>query len=144
MEIHFQLNYKMPKEVIQAFHITEDTAFETYFENGVLYIRALSEEENKSAFPDECDGDCETCAFSECCPYEKAESEECSVKSPQFEYCGNICEECRQKRDCSAVSEDSDDDDLTEDDLAELDCHPEDCEDCEYFCRHCRKCVMDD
>ena len=85
MEIHFQLNYKMPKEVIQAFHITEDTAFETYFENGVLYIRALSEEENQSAFPEECDGNCESCAFSECCPYEKAEPEACSVKSPQFE-----------------------------------------------------------
>ena len=143
MEIHFQLNYKMPKEVIQAFHITDDTAFETYFENGVLYIRALSEEENKSAFPDECDRDCETCAFSECCPYEEKAAEG-SVNSSQFEYCDNVCEECRQKRDCSAVSEDSDDDDLTEDDLAELDCHPEDCEDCEYFCRHCRKCVMDD
>ena len=126
MEIHFQLNYKMPKEVIQAFHITEDTAFETYFENGVLYIRALSEGENQPAFPEECDGNCESCAFSECCPYEKAEPEACSVKSPQFEH-----------------DSDDDGDELTEDDLAELDCHADGCENCEYFCRHCRKCVID-
>lgn len=143
MEIHFQLNYKMPKEVIQAFHITEDTAFETYFQNGVLYIRALSEEEKATGLSDECDGDCEACAFSDCCPYEEAE--EPTVDCPQFEYCDSLCEECRHKGGCSETAEtDEDEDELTEDDLADLDCHPEDCEDCEYFCRHCGKCTIDD
>lgn len=117
--MEFQLTYRLPKEVIQAFHLTGDTGFETYFEDGVLYIRALPEEEaaGMSEHPSGCDGDCRECAFADDCPYDKA-------------------------AEPGGDSEESDS--LTREDPQSPDCRPEDCRDCTYYCRHCGRCMIDD
>lgn len=73
MEFHCKLTLKLPEEAIRLFGINEDTVFETYFEDGDLVIRPISEDElsvEVKKVTSSCDGDCETCIFEECCPYD--------------------------------------------------------------------------
>ena len=114
MEINCTMTVTIPEELVKLLGITEDTLFETYFEDGVLYIRPLSDEEiaeleDEDEFEDdeddrlslevndnwECDGECEECIFEECCPYD------------------------------------------------DVDCDPEGCESCEYYCHNCGSCVLE-
>ena len=114
MEINCKLTFNIPEELIDALGISEDTVFETYYENGSLHIHPLTEAELAELEGDidaedeagdrlsvevkenwECDGDCEECIFEECCPYD------------------------------------------------DVDCDPEGCDSCEYFCNNCGCCVLE-
>ena len=80
MEINCKLTFNIPEELIDALGISEDTVFETYYENGSLHIHPLTEAELAELEGDiddededgdrlsvevkenwECDGDCESC-----------------------------------------------------------------------------------
>ena len=111
MEINCTIRINIAEELVRVLGITEDTLFETYFENGVLYIRPLTEEEIAKLEDDDededdrlslevdddwdCDGECEKCIFEECCPYD------------------------------------------------DVDCDPEGCESCEYYCHKCGSCTLE-
>lgn len=114
MEVNCTIRISIAEELIRVLGITEDTLFETYFEDGTLYIRPLSEDEIAELESDEdienddvdglslevndnweCDGDCEECIFEECCPYD------------------------------------------------DVDCDPEGCECCEYYCHKCGSCTLE-
>lgn len=41
MEIHYELTYKIPEELLKALNISDETPFETYCEDGELHIRPL-------------------------------------------------------------------------------------------------------
>ena len=116
MEINCKMTYHLPEELISALGITEDTAFETYFEDGAIHIHPLTDDELSEMESDEdeddtdCDGNCEYCEFDDCCPYDEDD-------------------------------EDSEDDN---DDGVDPDCEAEDCENCEYFCHRCGCCVLAD
>ena len=45
MEINCKLTFNIPEELIDALGISEDTVFETYYENGSLHIHPLTEAE---------------------------------------------------------------------------------------------------
>lgn len=45
MEINCKLTFNIPEELIDALGISEDTVFETYYENGALHIHPLTEAE---------------------------------------------------------------------------------------------------
>ncbi len=102
MEFHCKLIYKLPEEAIRLLGINEDTVFETYFEDGSLVIRPISEDDlsvEAKKVTSSCDGDCETCIFEECCPYEEDEEDnddDCFPGSEECEYCEYYCRHCKK------------------------------------------------
>ncbi len=101
MEFHCKLTLKLPEEAISLFGINEDTVFETYFEDGNLVIRPISEDDlsvEVKKVKSSCDGDCETCIFEECCPYEDEEDDDddCFPGSEECEYCEYYCRHCKK------------------------------------------------
>lgn len=105
MEINCTIRISIAEELAKLLGITEDTLFETYFENGILYIRPLSDEEiaefeHNDEDEDarlslevnnnwECEGECEKCIFEECCPYDDVD---CDPEG--CEYCEHYCNKC--------------------------------------------------
>ena len=49
MEIKTEITIVLPRKLVEALGITEDTLFETYFDGGSIRVRTLDEEEVRSA-----------------------------------------------------------------------------------------------
>ena len=49
MEIKTEITIVLPRKLVEALGITEDTLFETYFDGSSLRVRTLDEEEVESA-----------------------------------------------------------------------------------------------
>ena len=49
MEIKTEITIVLPRKLVEALGITEDTLFETYFDGKCLRVRTLDEEEVESA-----------------------------------------------------------------------------------------------
>lgn len=95
MELNCKLIYKLPVEAIRLMGINENTSFETYFEDGAIVVRPLSEEEIKKMTECENDCDCENCPFEDTCPYdEDNDDEECSPGCEDCEFCEYYCRRC--------------------------------------------------
>lgn len=120
MEIHFKLTYKLPKEVIKTFGITDDTPLEAYCENGVLHIRELTEDEIRELH-ESADAD-----------YEEGYDEGFEEGYAEAQWEQNHPDECEDEEDGNDLDEDEDE------------CSGDDCDCCEYYCHHCRKCVLDE
>ncbi len=120
MEIHFKLTYKLPKEIIRSFGITDDTPFEAYCENGILHIHSLTEEEIR----------------------ELHESADADYEEGYDEGFAEGYAEAQWEQDHPGECEDKEDEYETEGD--EDECGGEDCDSCEYYCHHCRKCVLNE
>ena len=109
MEINCKMTYRVPEELVSALGLNEDTAFETYFEDGAIHIHPLTDEEldeyeSPNNAPDDlCDGICEECALDDCCPYDEEDDDECD------ENCENCRYYCRHCGHCSLDDETEDD-----------------------------------
>ena len=49
MEIKTEITIVLPRKLVEALGITEDTLFETYFDGSSIIVRTLDEEEVRSA-----------------------------------------------------------------------------------------------
>ena len=49
MEIKTEITIVLPRKLVEALGITEDTLFETYFDGSSIRVRTLDEEEVRSA-----------------------------------------------------------------------------------------------
>ena len=49
MEIKNEITIVLPRKLVEALGITEDTLFETYFDGSSIIVRTLDEEEVRSA-----------------------------------------------------------------------------------------------
>ena len=49
MEIKTEITIVLPRKLVEALGITEDTLFETYFDGSRIRVRTLDEEEVESA-----------------------------------------------------------------------------------------------
>lgn len=49
MEIKTEITIVLPRKLVEALGITEDTLFETYFDGSNIRVRTLDEEEVRSA-----------------------------------------------------------------------------------------------
>ena len=49
MEIKTEITIVLPRKLVEALGITEDTLFETYFDGSSIRVRTLDEEEVESA-----------------------------------------------------------------------------------------------
>ena len=49
MEIKTEITIVLPRKLVEALGITEDTLFETYFDGNSIRVRTLDEEEVRSA-----------------------------------------------------------------------------------------------
>lgn len=49
MEIKTEITIVLPRKLVEALGITEDTLFETYFDGSSIKVRTLDEEEVRSA-----------------------------------------------------------------------------------------------
>ena len=49
MEIKTEITIVLPRKLVEALGITEDTLFETYFDGGSIRVRTLDEEEVRNA-----------------------------------------------------------------------------------------------
>ena len=49
MEIKTEIMIVLPRKLVEALGITEDTLFETYFDGSSIIVRTLDEEEVRSA-----------------------------------------------------------------------------------------------
>ena len=49
MEIETEITIVLPRQVVEALGITEDTLFETYFDGSSIRVRTLDEEEVRNA-----------------------------------------------------------------------------------------------
>lgn len=49
MEIKTEITIVLPRKLVEALGITEDTLFETYFDGSSIIVRTLDEEEVESA-----------------------------------------------------------------------------------------------
>lgn len=49
MEIKTEITIVMPRKLVEALGMTEDTLFETYFDGSSIIVRTLDEEEVRSA-----------------------------------------------------------------------------------------------
>ena len=49
MEIKTEIRIVLPRKLVEALGITEDTLFETYFDGSSIRVRTLDEEEVESA-----------------------------------------------------------------------------------------------
>lgn len=49
MEIKTEITIVLPRKLVEALGITEDTLFETYFDGSSIRVRTLDEEEVQSA-----------------------------------------------------------------------------------------------
>ena len=114
MEINYKLTFNIPELLEEALCLSEDTAFETYFKNGAIHVRPLTEEEvavlDKSDVDRlsvevkenwECDGDCEECIFEECCPYDDVDCDPEGCDSCEYlcSNCGCCVLECGKEND---------------------------------------------
>ncbi len=126
MEFHCTVSYRLPDELIRILGITEDTAFEAFFEDGYIVIRPLSDDEVERVIrhspeatadrhADRCTEDCDTCAIGEACPYEDEDDLFCTDLPDEEDY-----------------------DDGEDENVATTD----ECANCEYFCKNCRKCTL--
>lgn len=90
MEMNLKMGCELPQEIIDAHGITEETEFNAWFVDGVLYVESCTDVDKEitdDEESDECDGDCENCEFQcPCCDgcmleefegEEEAESENC-------------------------------------------------------------------
>ena len=68
MKLNITFENELPKPLAEGLGITEESAFEAFYQDGILYVHLLTEDEEKecglycpvtSAL---CDGDCEVCA----------------------------------------------------------------------------------
>ncbi len=125
MELHCKLISRLPEETIRLLGIDENTAFETYFEDGAIVV-CPHPEWKEDTDEEVCDGNCEGCAFENCCPYEAPPEETPAT-------------------DEIIIEEEPEDDDADEDDEDD-DCSPgsEECKTCEYYCQHCGRCVLEE
>ncbi len=122
--------------VAKSLGITEDTVFEVYYENGCLFVSALSEEESAVIMRgvEEPSDDEEYGSFQEA--YEdglddgRVEGYEAGYRRG-YSHC----------LDGKPYDQDYPGDEVLTD---ELDCKDEDCTDCEYYCAHCDKCVLEE
>ncbi len=100
MEHNIKMAIELPKEMIKDGNITEDTAFETYYEDGFLNVRVLTDEEiEKLSEPEfDCDGNCDDCELDDDCPYDDdendSEAEECADGCEHCEYFCHRCGTC--------------------------------------------------
>ena len=131
MERNFNMKIEMTPFMAKRLGITKDSIFETYFEDGVLSIRALTKDEVDvltRGFEEDEEAEYESFgeAYADGLSDGRTEGYEagyrigfshCLEKKPfNQEYPGDYV--------------------LFDDD----DCDGEDCEDCEFFCHHCGKC----
>lgn len=49
MEIKTEITIVLPRKLVEALGITEDTLFETYFDGSSIIVRTLDEEEVRNA-----------------------------------------------------------------------------------------------
>ena len=49
MEIKTEITIVLPRKLVEALGITEDTLFETYFDGSSIIVRTLDEDEVRSA-----------------------------------------------------------------------------------------------
>ena len=56
MELNFKLTYNIPKELIKALNITDDTIFCAYYCDGKLYVETVDDDESKE-FAEDSDQD---------------------------------------------------------------------------------------
>lgn len=56
MELNFKLTYNIPKELIKALNITNDTIFCAYYCDGKLYVETVDDDEAKE-FAEDSDQD---------------------------------------------------------------------------------------
>lgn len=113
------MTYRLPEELISALGITEDTAFETYFEDGAIHIHPLTDDELSEMESDEdeentdCDGNCEYCEFDDCCPYDEDdendedEEDEPDCEAEDCENCEYFCHRCG----CCVLADEQEEDD---------------------------------
>ena len=135
MERNFDLKIGISNEAAKSLGINEDTVFETYFEDGYLLIKAYSEEESKRILLGvEQDEDAEYESLDEA--YEDG-LDDGHVDGYEAGYRIGYNHALEGKN----YDSDYPGDEVLDD---ELDCHEEDCEDCEFFCSHCGKCVFDE
>lgn len=60
MEIDVRIKIELPEETAEALDIDENSVLESYYEDGFIYIRKLSDEELIDESED-CDTDCDGC-----------------------------------------------------------------------------------
>lgn len=66
MEIDVRIKIGLPMETAAALDIDDESVLESYYEDGFIYIRKLSDEE-VTAESDDCDSDCDNCEML--CPH---------------------------------------------------------------------------
>ena len=122
--------------VAKSLGITEDTVFEVYYENGCLHVSALSEEESAVIMRgvEEPSDEEEYGSFQEA--YEDG-LDDGRVEGYEAGYRRGYSH-CLNDR---PYDPDYPGDEVLDD---ESDCRQEDCAECEFFCSHCGKCVLDE
>ena len=68
MKLNITMEHELPAALAEGLGITEDSAFETFYKDGSLYIHLLTEDEEREqgllcpVTSVLCEGDCEVCA----------------------------------------------------------------------------------
>lgn len=134
MERNCRLKVKLSQSDIELLEMNEHSMFETYFKDGIIYISVLSAEEVQEAAVEKETGeeeyDSREAAYADGLDDGHVDGYEAGYRRG-FQHCLEGKPYDDEYPGDYVLSDDGD-------------CNEEDCEDCEYFCHRCGKCVLDE
>lgn len=134
MERNCKLKVKVSQDAIDRLGIDENSMLETVFKDGVITIRVLSDAEVQEvmheAEPHEEEYDSMEDAYADGLDDGHVDGYEAGYRTG-FNHCLEGKPYDSDYPGDYVLSDDSD-------------CNEDDCEDCEYFCHRCEKCVLDE
>ncbi|MBO5970548.1 MAG: AbrB/MazE/SpoVT family DNA-binding domain-containing protein [Clostridia bacterium] len=130
MEKLCKLKIRIPKEIAEKYGLTEHSRFDAYFDGENIYLKTLAEEEFQEKQEVSIDDEQVTFIF------EDGRSEGLFI-GYRVGYRRGFND---AKREAPFNSEYPGDDEILED----SDCSDHGCEECEHFCHHCGRCMLED